>query len=108
MDLDTKMRLQAIMDVLNVIEEPITLSQLKCYLNVALNEGMSIVELGEKMQYNQASATRDMDVWSEIGRLGRPGMGYLERRDHKYDRRIRECWLSKSGHKLAKRLAARL
>jgi DNA-binding MarR family transcriptional regulator len=86
------------------LPEPITLSQLKCFLHVALNEGMSIVELAEKMGYNQASATRDMDVWSEIGRLGRPGMGYLERRDHPTDRRIRRCHLSTKGRALMRKL----
>ena len=56
------MTLNNLLKTLEIIKEPITVSQMKCFLNVALNEGISIVKLSEKMGYNQASATRDMET----------------------------------------------
>jgi DNA-binding MarR family transcriptional regulator len=104
----SQLKLRNLLSALEVLDDAVTVSQLKFFLNIALDEGMSIVGLSEAMDYAQPLASRDMDVWSEIGRQGRPGLGYTERRDSPSDRRVRECYLSASGHKLAKRLAEAL
>ncbi len=104
----SQLKLRSLLKALEVLDDAVTVSQLKFFLNIAVDEGLSIVGLSEAMDYDQPLASRDMDVWSEIGRQGRPGLGYTERRDSPTDRRIRECYLSASGHKLAKRLAEAL
>jgi DNA-binding MarR family transcriptional regulator len=104
----SQLKLRGLLGALEVLDDAVTVSQFKFFLNIALSEGSSIVDLSEAMDYAQPMASRDMDVWSEIGRQGRPGLGYTERRDSPSDRRVRECYLSASGHKLAKRLAEAL
>ena len=93
---------------LGVFNTELTLNQLFAFIEVALRPGTPVLELGERLGFGNSTSTRIASLLSDIGRGGREGLGLIEFRPSKKDRRIKELHLTKKGILVVKNIAAAL
>jgi DNA-binding MarR family transcriptional regulator len=82
----------------------LTVIQVLAFLEVALNPGIMITDLADKLEVEASTASRAVDVLGTHGRRGRKGLGLMRRRDHPGDRRIQLVDLTTKGHAALKAL----
>lgn len=81
-----------------------SLQQLRTLLLVVEHPGISATEVAESLEIATSSASRNADILGTEGRLGRPGLKLIERRESPSDRRIREFYLTSKGERILARV----
>lgn len=87
--------------------DAVTVGQAMTLLTVAERPGITLLDLAERLEMAQSSATRNADVLGSYGRRSKKGMGLLERREGA-DRRQRELYLTRKGARVLAEVVAAL
>jgi DNA-binding MarR family transcriptional regulator len=93
-------RLARVCDDLIMLNKDLTVQQLLILLDIATHEGTPIVALAERIDSSLAATSRTIDILSSWGRRHKKRMGLVERREVPSDRRVRELFLTRRGHKV--------
>ena len=107
-EMKTKAALRTQMSILKAFQtyehQSFPVQAIQVFLEVALNEGITITEVSQHLGIGKASASRNAAMLGERHRSGRDGYGLMETRSGP-DPRHKLLYLTKSGHELAATVA---
>ena len=85
------------------ISPTITIQTAEAFVLVAIHEGLTIGQLGERIGVSTSGASHATSMLTRHGRRGKPGLDLVEMREDPQDRRIRGLYLTAKGkmHKQA-------
>jgi DNA-binding MarR family transcriptional regulator len=93
-----------LVEELRKVDTELGIQTLACFLLIARNEGMGVMELAEKLDISGASASRNVGYLSKERGRGHKGYNLIDARYDEYERRRKVLTLTKEGHSLLKRL----
>lgn len=82
-----------------VLGQDLSLTQVRVFLYVAVNEGCSMGAMEQALKLTQSTSSRAVALLTAIERPGRPGLGVIERVEDPYDRRTKVLSLTYKGRK---------
>lgn len=82
----------------------IQLTTILAFLFVASRGKCTQKDVEEELKLTNASASRNVSFWTERRFDRQPGMGFVERVENDFDRRLRELTLTPKGKAFYKRL----
>lgn len=99
--------LEVIEDVLKRFREhdpEMQMQTAQTFITVALNPGISMTELSEKVGISQASCSRNVAALSRVHRLNKPGLDLVVAAEDPMERRRKVVKLTPKGQRLAEAL----
>jgi DNA-binding MarR family transcriptional regulator len=94
------------LEIAREIDRGMTVTQLLIFLEIASDPGCTIANIAKRVGRGIPSISRNVDVLEDHGREGAGGLGLVERRAVKGDRRVKALYLTKAGEGFGDRLAA--
>lgn len=86
------------------IDPEIQAQTVTCFLEVAMNPGITMKDLGERVGISQSSVSRNVAALSKVHRLNRPGHDLLVAVEDPMERRRKIVNLTEKGRKVAESL----
>ena len=90
-------RLMATLSAIREIDEELPTQTAQCLIAVALQPGLTMADLGDRVGLSQASCSRNMASLGPWHRLGKPGFGLVETIEDPVDRRRKIMFLTQKG-----------
>lgn len=95
-----------IVRIFKQLDQYMTAQAMEIFLQVALDEGLSIVDIEKRLTVNRATASRSVQYFTDLYKPGQPGLGLMRTVEHPQDRRMKEVYLTSKGKTLAEVIAA--
>lgn len=95
-----------IVRIFKQLDQYMTAQAMEIFLQVALDEGLSIVDIEKRLTVNRATASRSVQYFTDLYKPGQPGLGLMRTVKHPQDRRMKEVYLTSKGKTLAEVIAA--
>lgn len=86
------------------LDSEMQMQQAVTLLTIALEEGISLVELTEKTQQASSSTSRNVAALSSVHRKGKPGHGLVLNREDPFNRRLKQHILTPQGERYVRRI----
>lgn len=89
-----------VVEFLRIIDNDMPIQTAATFLIIAQHEGLSAVEIKERLGMASSTASRNIAALSERHRLGKPGYGLVLQREDPLDRRRKTHHLTPKGRRL--------
>lgn len=91
-------------DVMRTLDDDIPLQTVTMFLLIAEHEGLSLIELTQRLGMASSSASRNVAALSKVHRLRKPGLDLVVSKEDPRDRRRKTHHLTPKGRRVAQQM----
>jgi DNA-binding MarR family transcriptional regulator len=92
------------LDEMRKLDPEIQAQTVSCFVVVAMNPGITMKDIGERVGISQASTSRNIAALSKVHRLNRPGHDLVVATEDPVERRRKVVHLTDKGKRVAESL----